>query len=259
MIDKNEFLIYNETIYSLNKCCEFDDLKTLFFPKLKMLIPFSYASILFYHIDEKTASVSFNTPICFPDYFIDAENEYIKHSDKDNLLWLMHSKESTLIRESDLLDEDKRVNSYIYKHCYSQYKIFDTLQYSITYEGTILGVLTLFRTRIDGTFSDEEMFYLRSCGTHLNLLINRILEKKEPCHTVTPSDIEALHLQYSLTSRETQLLSLIYQYYNIEEMADELQITTHTVQKHLQNLFKKMNVSSRWDILRIRPDSDYVQ
>ena len=57
--------------------------------------------------------------------------------------------------------------------------------------------------------------------------------------------------QYALTNRETELLAQIYQYYNIDEMARELGITEHTVQKHLQNLFKKMNVSSRWDILRI--------
>lgn len=215
-----------------------------------MLIPFSYASILFYNIDEETAKVYFNAPICFPDYFVDAENEYIKHSDKDNLLWLVHSKESRLVKESDLISDEKRLNSYIYKHCYSQYNIYDTLQYSVTYEGQILGVLTLFRTRIDGVFMDEDMFYLRSCGFHLNLLIHRILQDKETYRTVTEDDIRKMKLRYSLTGRETQLLAMIYRYYNIDEMAAELHITEHTVQKHLQNLFKKMNAASRWDVLR---------
>lgn len=252
MIGKNQFLIYNEIIYSLNKCQELNDLKNLFFPRLKMLIPFSYASILLYHINEKTSEFTFRTPICFPDFFIEAEEEYIRHSDKDDLLWLMHSKESTLIRESDVIDEEKRVNSYIYKHCYARYKIYDTLQYNITYEGSILGVLTLHRTKIDGIFSDEEMFYLRSCGTHLNLLIHHILEYKENTGYISETDLETLRTKYTLTNRETQLLSLIHQYYNIDEMAQKLQITEHTVQKHLQNLFKKMNVASRWDVLRIR-------
>lgn len=252
MLDKNQFLIYNEIIHSMYKCHNLEDLKYMFFSKLKMLIPFSYASILLYHIDEKNSQVSFNTPICFPEYFIDAENEYIKHSDKDNLFWLMHSKESTLIRESDVLDEKTRVNSYIYKHCYSQYKIFDTLQYSITYDGRILGVLTLFRTRIDGIFTDEDMFYLRLCGTHLNLVINQMLENKKSVYSKSEADIEVLAQKYSLTNREMQLLSMVYQYYNIDEMASELEITENTVQKHLQNLFRKMNVTSRWDILRIQ-------
>ena len=253
MLDKNEFLIYNEVIYSLYKCHELDALKYLFFSKLKMLIPFSYASILLYHIDEKTSTVSFDTPICFPDYFTDAENEYIKHSNKDNLLWLMHSRESNLIRESDVIDEDTRVNSYIYKNCYSGYNIFDTLQYSITYDGRILGVLTLFRTRIDGVFSDEDMFYLRSCGSHLNLLVNHILDSTNAAHTITASELDSLQQKYSLTGREAQLLSMIYQYFNIDEMAEKLQITENTVQKHLQNIYRKMGVTSRWDILRIRP------
>ena len=251
MIEKNEFLIYNEIIYSLNKCHELTDLKSQFFSKLKMLIPFSYASILLCDIDEATANIQFHTPICFPDFFTDAENEYIKYSDKDNLLWLMHGQESTLVRESDLIDETKRVSSFIYQHCYSSYNIFDTLQYSITYEGTILGILTLFRTKIDGAFSDEDMFYLRSCGAHLNLLIYHLCKTNKSSTSISDWDLEAMRQQYTLTNRETQLLARIYQYYNIDEMAQELGITEHTVQKHLQNLFKKMNVSSRWDILRI--------
>lgn len=251
MIETNEFLIYNEIIYSLNKCHKLNDLKQRFFSKLKMLIPFSYASILLCDVDDSTANIHFHTPICFPDFFADAENEYTKYSDKDNLLWLIHSQESTLVRESDLIDETKRVSSFIYKHCYSKYNIFDTLQYSITYEGKILGVLTLFRTKIDGAFSDEDMFYLRSCGAHLNLLLHNLCTTKKSSNSISDSDLEAMRQQYALTNRETELLSRIYQYYNIDEMARELGITEHTVQKHLQNLFKKMNVSSRWDILRV--------
>ena len=115
----------------------------------------------------------------------------------------------------------------------------------------IIGILTLFRTKIDGAFSDEDMFYLRSCGAHLNLLIYHLCKTNKSSTSISDWDLEAMRQQYALTNRETQLLARIYQYYNIDEMARELGITEHTVQKHLQNLFKKMNVSSRWDILRI--------
>lgn len=253
MTGKNEFLIYNEIIYSLNKCHELSDLQQLFFPKLRMLIPFSYASILLCKTDEKSANVLLHAPVCYPDFFAEAEKEYIKYSDKDTLLWLMHSQESTLIRESDLIDEEKRINSFLYKRCYSKYNIYDTLQYSITYEGKILGVLTLFRTKIDGTFSDEDMFYLRSCGMHLNLRIDTMIHAQKPLSTITRAELEALKLKYRLTARETELLSLIYEYNTINEMAERLSITEYTIQKHLQNIFNKMNVSSRWAILKIRP------
>lgn len=249
MIEKNKFLIYNEILYSLNTCQTADDLKTQFLPKLKMLIPFSYASILFFHVDKKTSAIDFDTPICYPDLFTEAENEYIKNFDKDSLLWLIHSPESTLVQESTLINEKKRINSFLYKHCYAKYDIYDTLQYSITYGGKALGILTLFRTRIDGAFSDEDIFFLRSCGAHLNLLIHHLQSQRVSGSSAT--DIEFLKQNYSLTNRESELLTLILSYCTIEEMAHKLKITEHTVQKHLQNLFRKMNVSSRWDILRL--------
>ena len=249
MIEKNEFLIYNEILYNLNACQTTDDLKTLFLPRLKMLIPFSYASILFFQIEQKTSDIRFDTPICYPDFFTKAEKEYIKNFDKDSLLWLIHSPESTLVRESNLINEEKRINSFLYKHCYANYDIYDTLQYSITYGGKALGILTLFRTRIDGTFSDEDMFFLRSCGAHLNLLIHHLQNPR--ISGGSAPDAEFLKQQYCLTNRESELLSLTFSYCTIEEMAQKLDITEHTVQKHLQNLFKKMKVSSRWDILRL--------
>ena len=35
------------------------------------------------------------------------------------------------------------------------------------------------------------------------------------------------------------------------EIADALGIRENTLQKHLQNLFRKLNVTSKWEILRL--------
>lgn len=44
------------------------------------------------------------------------------------LLWLIHSREPQLIKESDLIPEQKRLSAPLYLHCYKPFHIFDSLQ-----------------------------------------------------------------------------------------------------------------------------------
>ncbi|MCB5475987.1 MULTISPECIES: LuxR C-terminal-related transcriptional regulator [Blautia] len=44
----------------------------------------------------------------------------------------------------------------------------------------------------------------------------------------------------------------MFQYRNNDEIAQSLGIRENTLQKHLQNIFRKTNVTSRWELLRLR-------
>ncbi len=250
-MDKNTFLIYNDIVYGLYTCNSFEDLKKSFLAPLRMLIPFSYGSILLADESDNTEELRLTSPLCIPDSFTEAEEEYMRHADKDDLLWLVHSKEPTLIKESDLLPDESRLNSSLYLHCYRKYRIFDSLQYSIVYNQHFLGILTLFRTKIDGAFTEDDMFYLRSLCIHLNSTLNRIntglsdtskQDKKE--------HLQSLKEKYGLTARETEILGLIFEYRSTEEIASLLDIQENTIQKHMQNIFHKTGASSRWELLR---------
>lgn len=48
-----------------------------------------------------------------------------------------------------------------------------------------------------------------------------------------------------LTRREVQVLNFISLGFKYEDIADELGISTHTVRHHLENIYKKLNVTSR--------------
>ena len=49
-----------------------------------------------------------------------------------------------------------------------------------------------------------------------------------------------------------EVLRLLYSGYTNAEIADEMQIQENTIQKHMQNIFRKMNVSSKWELLRLK-------
>jgi DNA-binding NarL/FixJ family response regulator len=52
-----------------------------------------------------------------------------------------------------------------------------------------------------------------------------------------------------LTEREINILTLIAQGYNNSDIASELYISINTVKYHLKNLFQKLEVSTRTELL----------
>jgi DNA-binding CsgD family transcriptional regulator len=61
---------------------------------------------------------------------------------------------------------------------------------------------------------------------------------------------EVVQLQ-SLTKRERAVLVLLGRGLEFKDIADRLSISEHTVRTHLQNLYRKLNVHSRLDIVRL--------
>lgn len=100
-MEKNNFLIYNDIVYTLYQCKSYEALRDEFLPRLRLLIPFTYASIISVNPENRTEIVP--TPVCFPDYFYEAELLYIDHMSEDHLLWINNVRESQLVRESDLV------------------------------------------------------------------------------------------------------------------------------------------------------------
>ena len=175
----------------------------------------------------------------------------MKVADEDHLLWLLHSREPRLVRESDLLEDQQRLNSPLYVHCYRKYNIFDSMQYASVYQQELLGILTLFRTEKDGPFTNEDMFYLQAIGMHLNAVLYQITHSQPQTNDLKQT-LAYLKNTCHLTNRELQIAEQIYQYRNNDEIAQSLGIRENTLQKHLQNIFRKTNVTSRWELLRLR-------
>lgn len=61
---------------------------------------------------------------------------------------------------------------------------------------------------------------------------------------------EDIRKHYGLTTRETQILERILQFDSNEEIAEEYDISSLTVQKHIQNLLRKLEVSSRLELFK---------
>ena len=247
-MEKNKFLMINDLIYEIYLWNNVSDIDDSFFQRLKMIVPFEYAS-LFLHDESADNPFSLGEPICFPSSFQEAELKYAQFAGEDELLWILHGKESQLIRESAVLDEEHRLTSPLYLKCYRKYNIYDSLQCTIVFQQKFLGVLTLFRTRPNGTFVSDDMFYLRAIAIHLNPVLYRMIFEMSSGNSDRTSGLSCLS-EYPLTARETEILKCLLNFQDNEEIAETLHIKETTLNKHLQNLFRKLEVRSRWELLR---------
>lgn len=247
-MDKNELLLLSDFIYQLQTAENLAVVRTICLQRMQLVIPFSYGSI--FMVEHTNGSLSLTDPCCYPPSFEKTEREYLKLESIDHTDWFIHASESMVIRESDLLKDRQRLSSPIYQKLYLHYNIYDTLQMSIAWGNEVMAVLTLYRTREDGLFTGDDLFWMQTLKKHIQYAFYvHTLEKRDREKTdAVPQLVDVYHL----TRRETDVLEMVFEEYGNPEIAQRLRITEHTLQKHLQNIYRKFQVSARWELLKFR-------
>ena len=226
-MEKNEFLLCSEVIYRINVCRTVVELRKVLLAQLKLIIPYACASIIPIQEDPDSHEIRHGTPFCWPEAFQTVEQRWIEGIDQAYTAWLSHAREPVLLRDSEVLGEEERFSIPTYRfYERNGYRFYDCLQMNLVYSEQVLGRLSLYRTRREGLFTEKEAFYLRVLANHINLAYARCLE---------------------------QILGLIFQDWNNEEILEKLRISRYTLLKHLQNIYRKCGVSSRWDLRKLGP------
>ncbi len=248
-MQNNEFLFINNIIYQIYSIDDFNNMKTNFLRLLKMLIPYTFSSILM--ADNSDNNNFLCDPVCVPESMSKLEQVYLTIEDDDYSRWTMMSGQSVLIRETDLMPDEERIKTTLYKKCYEPYDLHYSMQLNLTYNNLFLGVVSLYRKKSEGDFTDDEIFMFKLFTDHLCYRFSRYFNKDIDKQTTSPQ-IADLALQHNLTNREVEVLKLIFDDMENEAIADKLCISGYTLKKHIQNLYRKLNVSTKWGLLKYR-------
>lgn len=249
-MQNNEFLLINNIIYQIYSIPDFDTMKITFLNLLKMLVPNTASSILM--ADHTSSNNLLCDPICVPEVYSEAEKNYLLNEDEDYTRWVMLSGQCLLIRESDLMPEDERIKTVLYKKCYEPFGFHYSIQLNLVYNDLFLGVVTLYRKKEDKDFTSDEMFIVKAFSDHLNLRFYEYYSKDSKNSSTKSYSIANLAAQYSLTNREVEVLQLIFKDLDNDQIADKLCISGYTLKKHIQNLYRKFDVSTKWNLLKFR-------
>lgn len=232
--------IYSETdIYRLRKN---------FLKKLSALIPHEKS---FFDLGYKK-----NTKVVFFDPVTDnMEEQYLTSYFKvyesiDIMFWFFSQNQNDIYKQTDYITSAMLDTSVFYTEWMQPQNIRYSMGSRVARGDILYGSVNLWRGEQGGDFSDDEIEILKILNKHLALYFynrypNGIRRNDENEYSDT-----LIHL-YNLTARESEIVDLVYQGMTSRQIAKKLFISENTVKKHTYNIFKKMKVSSRSQIIKI--------
>ena len=247
---KNDFMCMNNIIYQIYNVKDFGEMRMTVLSLLRTLISNSAASFML--ADHGNSGRRLCSPICLPESFSGSENDYLSIAEKDYSRWMLFNNKAVIVRATELLPENERMESEIYQKCFAPYGLHYGIDMSIADNNELLGTLSLYRSRAEGDFTDEEVFMLSILGEHLNARFYKEYQEMNLNGTETAEQALRLVNEYGLTSREVEVLLLIFHDYSNDDIIDQLCISMNTLKKHLQNLYRKTGVSNRWELMSLK-------
>lgn len=238
-METNDWLVINNIIYKIYSTDGFEEMRKSLLEQLKLLISFDSADFFLARKDGKHGlenGVGINSDM---DGMIEADKD-------DYSRGIMYSGKCMVYRETDIMDDAKRVKTAYYKNMYRKNGWHYALQMILAYEKTFLGVVTLYRTIGKNDFLYDDIFVLDMLKEHLAYRLH--CEKKKQMNE--RPDISETAEKYKLTKREVTVLERLLAGEDNGSICEELTISDNTLKKHILNIYRKMNINSRVQLLK---------
>ena len=162
---------------------------------------------------------------------------------------LFESSHSVVYLDSAMLSENYRKRTSFYNKYLKPQGFPYAAGIIFIAENTFLGALSIFRSEIWGDFSNREIYMLDILKEHLtNILSKLYIPNKEQERKKREQNIIG---QFNFTTREQELLPLLISGYSNEEISKLLHISNFTTKKHIYNIFNKIGINNRMELIRI--------
>lgn len=251
MFTRGEVMIINDIISKIYTIEPFDEMRIHILKELNDVIPYDSSS---FYMASKTADHILTKPVGVGISMSELERYITEFEHKDYTKWIFLSAKNMVYRESDIFPDSVREKQDYYKNIYIQGHIYYSAQASISSNGMFQGVISIYRDRDKADFSDKELFMLEILLVHLENRINMELEKKNEGAIKSRAYVATYEYmeKYGLTKREVEILGLLMAGLDNHVITDKLQISLNTLKKHSASIYKKLGISSRWELIKLK-------
>lgn len=246
---ENEWQFINELIYKIYSISDLREMRLTFLQLLRALIPCD--SLTFYLADPE-AFMKDPVQVGLGD---ELANSWLskKLYEQDYMRWVYLSGQTRVFRQSDFMPEKERRASEYYKNAYIPIGIEYQLGLSLSYENAFLGVVSLYRNTGSPDFSAKDIYILDAFKKHLAFRLKQESSSATPAKGIESYFFPGSKQQkmYHLTNREVEVLCDFASGISVEDACSKLCITRSTLHKHVLNIYRKFNVSSRYELMSI--------
>lgn len=252
MLEKNDLILLNEIIYKIYSIEAFNEMRISVLNLLKHMIPYNQAS--FYLASNRPEHLLSN-PVGVNIPAESLQKYIVEYEDIDYTRWIFMSGKSMAYRETDLFSDAKRENEELYQKMYAPEGIHFSAQLSIAFHDSFLGIISLYRNKADGDFTENDLFILELLKEHLALRLHQQVLSLQNGTTgltgKTHHDTTYYITHFHLTIREVEVLGLLLGGLANDKICEVLCISPHTLKKHALSIYKKLGVNSRWELFNL--------
>lgn len=243
-----------DTIYRINANTELKDMQYSTLQCLRSMIPFCQG---LFHVYTREGDEFFlhSAPIVCGD-----EPRYMDVFLKDYVNDDFFNRASVtsydeVFRDTDVFPDEVRMETRWYRDIYIKQGIHYALRCHLAFGGQLIGSIDLFRPKDAVDFSDKEMRLLNILSRHISMKLAILLQRES---IVEQSDKTILKLiaRYGLTIREGEVVKELVSCLPDAEIANKLCISPSTLKKHIHNIYHKIGVSNRSQLLAVSQSAE---
>lgn len=241
-LTEREWHFINEISLTIHSVSDPAQMRTEFLNLLQSLVKFRYASCYLFEDGKAVSPVGI-------DFTEEELNSYDRKLEKIDpfrpLRKLFFDQKHPAVRVNDyVFDEDIETQTY-FREVWKPKNIRYSLFAGFGYQGEMLGCVSLYRTEDQEEFSDRDILIMNILKEHMNIRLFRDTQG-----AFSGKSIADLRGDFGLTDRELEVVQLWYRGLTDSEICREMAISNNTLKKHISNLFSKMNINSRVELLK---------
>ncbi len=234
-------MLLNSTIYKIYTTEDVNTMRHQLLEQLKMIIDFDSADFYLAATDGSLDLVDQVAYNCEDD----ASSEY---NALDYSRGIMYSGKSMVYRETDIISDEKRMETEYYQKVYKPNNWHFSLQIILAYQKEFLGVITLYRTIGKENFRYDDVFVMDMLKDHLAF---RLFQARDARPASGKMSVSEAAERFELTRREQNVLRALMDGLDNETICENLSISVNTLKKHILNIYRKMGVKNRVHLFKI--------
>ena len=241
-LETNDWLVMNSIIYKIYTTGDFDAMRTQFLEQIKTVIDFDSADFYLASSNEKE---NLERPV-----FLNCDEDLSDiYENMDYSRGIMFSGRSMVYRETDIISDEKRVQTEYYQRVYKPNNWHYALQMIFGRNKHFLGVVILYRTIGKEDFTYEDVFLMDMLKDHMAYRLSQ--DRNNQMTSQEKLTLTQAVKTYDLTKREQTILQLLLQGMENTEICDHLSITVNTLKKHILNIYRKLGIRNRVQMFKL--------
>lgn len=259
MLERKEWEDLNSMVTAMYNAKNLRDMREIFMKLLNPLIYYDLCDFAYGNARKNKAPKLVDTIIRsnysreFEEMFAkDYENKY---NNVDYGAWVFSVNKSMVYKDSDLVNDELRKETIYYNEFLLKIGLPFVAGISVVKDRRFLAAITLYREESHGDFTEKDLYILEKLLPHLETILTDTKINESDLKNISVT----LKSMYGLTSREIEISGRIYHGYTNEDIGNQLNISENTVKKHVYNLFDKLNVKSRSQMIHFFIENEFSE